>query len=63
LKKRKCFHQFQPQLLPVLAIIPGGGFQKGSARRYGNLEEIGRKYLRQGILVAVIQSRIGIFGN
>jgi carboxylesterase type B len=49
-------------LLPVLAIFHGGGFQQGSARRYPNTTEIGHKYLSQGILVVVLQFRIGVLG-
>uniref|UniRef100_A0A914HX89 Carboxylesterase type B domain-containing protein n=1 Tax=Globodera rostochiensis TaxID=31243 RepID=A0A914HX89_GLORO len=49
------------QLSPVLVIIHGGGFEIGSAHQY-DFEDIGEKFVRRGIMVVVVQYRLGIFG-
>ena len=47
---------------PVVLLIHGGAFLGGSARGFHNYEDIGSKFVAQGILVASLQYRLGWIG-
>ena len=47
---------------PVLVLIHGGGFEVGYSQDYGNYEDIGEKFVSQGVVVATIDYRLGWIG-
>ena len=48
--------------VPVAVLIHGGGFQLGSARDF-DWRFLADKYVRHGIVLVVIQYRLGQFGH
>ncbi|KAH7721530.1 CBN-GES-1 protein [Aphelenchoides avenae] len=47
---------------PALVMVHGGSYEAGSARRYGDYQELVRKYVSKGIIVVTIQYRLGVLG-
>ncbi|KAH7710461.1 GES-1 protein [Aphelenchoides avenae] len=49
-------------LHPVMVIIHLGGFATGSAMLYGDYDDIAANFVSKGIVVVVIQYRLGVHG-
>jgi carboxylesterase type B len=44
-------------------MVHGGAYEEGNSARYGNLDELGNKFVAKGIIVVAIQYRLGVFGR
>lgn len=53
----------QEDLHPVMVIIHLGGFATGSAMLYGDYDDIAANFVSKGIVVVVIQYRLGVHGK
>ena len=52
----------QSKTAPVMVFIHGGSFYHGSAFEFG-VDGICRNFVTKGVVVVVVQYRLGLFGK